>query len=88
MQRRQIRAFVGALGALACALALGSAPALASGWELSSSFGTAGTGLGQFSGGESPTGVAVNDATGEVYVVGRGRRAGGALQCRRRRGAR
>jgi DNA-binding beta-propeller fold protein YncE len=47
-----------------------AAPAFATGGHVfSSSFGTKGTGHGQF---EDPSGVAVNNATGNVYVVDKG----------------
>ncbi len=50
---------------LACGLVLSSAPALAS----SNSFGNKGSSQGQF---EEPTGVAVNETSGYVYVVDKG----------------
>ena len=60
------------LTVLAClgALAFCSAPALAvRGHVFSSSFGSAGSGAGQLS---EPAGVAVNEASGDVYVVDKG----------------
>jgi hypothetical protein len=50
------------------AFAFGVAPALA-GYAVTGSFGTAGSGSGQF---KEPNGVAVNDATKDVYVVDEG----------------
>jgi sugar lactone lactonase YvrE len=50
-------------------LMLGSQPALAGKFKLSSSFGGAGTGSGQF---ETPHGVAVEASTGDVFVVDTG----------------
>jgi hypothetical protein len=68
--RRAIAVWLCALaGALACA----NAPALAArGWEFEKSFGGAGTGDGEFadSGGfPGPTAVAVDESTGDAYVV-------------------
>ncbi|HEY5193565.1 MAG TPA: hypothetical protein VIJ39_06795 [Solirubrobacteraceae bacterium] len=55
----------------ACAvLVLGAAPALAArNHAAAGSFGKAGSGAGEFN---APAGVAVNDSTGDVYVVDRG----------------
>lgn len=65
--RRSIAAaFVTMLVASGGGLALGSTPALAGKFELSSSFGGAGTGSGQF---ETPRGAAVEASTGDVFVV-------------------
>jgi DNA-binding beta-propeller fold protein YncE len=60
-----IAASVALCSVLACGLAFLSAPALASG----SSFGSNGSGEDQFN---EPSGVAVNEATGHVYVVDKG----------------
>jgi NHL repeat len=58
------------LGVLAGGLALSAAPALAAtGYGFTGSFGSEGSGNGQF---KEPSGVAVNDATGDVYVVDKG----------------
>jgi hypothetical protein len=59
-----------AVGAIVSGLLVWSTPALAQRAHVfSSSFGSAGSGSGQFSG---PTGVAVDEATGDVYVDDRG----------------
>jgi NHL repeat-containing protein len=66
---RTIVVAVVACSALACAL-LSATPALANiGHGFSSSFGSKGTGPGELN---EPSGVAVNDATGDVYVLDRG----------------
>ncbi len=68
--RRHVVAAVMMLCTFTGALALSVAPALAArGHVFGGEFGTAGSGPGQF---EGPTGVAVNEATGEVYVVDKG----------------
>ena len=59
-----------ALAALAGVLALGVSPAFARKVYVPSvSFGGEGSGPGQF---KEPVGVAVNDETGDVYVVDKG----------------
>jgi hypothetical protein len=63
-----------ALALLACGvvLALSPAAAIADSHVFSATFGGAGAGAGQFASGNgatSPSGVAVNDATGDVYVA-------------------
>jgi hypothetical protein len=61
-----------ALLVAAVALLLTSAPAMAfseRGHAFGSAFGSTGTGNGQFS---SPSGVAVNETTGDIFVVDRG----------------
>ncbi len=67
-----LRRLVAATAALLCvlggSLALAGAPALAA-HVFSGSFGASGSGPGQFSG---PSGVAVNEETGDVYVVDKG----------------
>jgi DNA-binding beta-propeller fold protein YncE len=65
MLRRVLMVLV---GVLVGALGFGGAPALAA-HVFSGSFGEAGAGAGQFSG---PSGVAVNEETGDVYVVDKG----------------
>ena len=68
--RRLVSAAVVSLCALVGVLQLWSAPAFAARVHVfGSSFGSVGAGEGQFSG---PAGVAVNEATGDVYVVDRG----------------
>jgi hypothetical protein len=68
--RRSITtAFVTMLAASSGGLLLGSAPALAGKFELSSSFGSAGAGSGEFS---EPHAVAVEASTGDVFVVDTG----------------
>jgi phosphodiesterase/alkaline phosphatase D-like protein len=53
-----------------CALALAATPALAGeGYGVTTTFGTAGAGNGEFSG---PAGVAVNQSSEDVYVVDKG----------------
>jgi hypothetical protein len=53
--------------ALCCAFALGAAPAIAAAnFSLETHFGAEGTGSGQF---KTPHGVAVESATGDVFVV-------------------
>lgn len=61
---------VGALCAFLCALAITSAPALAVRQHLlGASFGSAGAGEGQLS---TPAGVAINESSGDIYVVDHG----------------
>jgi DNA-binding beta-propeller fold protein YncE len=56
-----------ALLCLCATLALGAAPALARrGHEFGKAFGSAGSGEGQF---KEPAGIAVNQATHQLYVV-------------------
>jgi hypothetical protein len=58
------------LGVLAGGFMFSAAPALATtGYGFTGSFGSEGSGNGQF---KEPSGVAVNDATGDVYVVDKG----------------
>ncbi len=65
--RKPALTVIATLGALLGALALAAAPALAAeGWGITSTFGTAGSGNGQFA---SPDGVAINQSTGDVFVV-------------------
>jgi hypothetical protein len=62
--------FLGVLCVVAGAVLLSSAPALAArGHVFSSAFGKAGSGNGEFS---EPSGVAVNESSGDVYVVDKG----------------
>ena len=63
--RSLVAASVALCSVLVCGLVFSGAPALAS----SSSFGNKGSGVGQF---EEPTGVAVNETSGDVYVVDKG----------------
>ncbi len=68
--RRLRRVGSATLGVLAGGLLLASAPALAAThYGLTGSFGTEGAGNGEF---KEPSGVAVNDKTGDVYVVNKG----------------
>ena len=69
--RRRVRlGLLASLCALTGALALAASPALAArGHVFGSAFGAPGTGNGQF---KEPSGVAVNEATGGVYVVDKG----------------
>ena len=68
--RNRAVAIVLALGALGAGLLLSSATALAGeGYGVSGTFGSAGSGAGQFSG---PEGVAVGQGSGEVFVVDQG----------------
>jgi DNA-binding beta-propeller fold protein YncE len=68
--RRLALAIVAWLCLLAGGLLFSSAPALAlRGHEFKTSFGAGGSGAGQF---KEPSGVAVNEATGDVYVVDKG----------------
>lgn len=65
-----IRALVVVLGALALTPLFGSASALAARDHVfSGAFSSSGTGAGQLA---EPDGVAINEATGDVYVVDRG----------------
>ncbi len=67
---RLLRAGLLTLGVLAGGLAFGGSPALAGeGLGITATFGTAGSGSGQF---KEPAGVAVNQESGDVYVVDRG----------------
>ncbi len=67
---RLLRAGLVTLGVLAGGLALCSPVALAGeGLGITATFGTAGSGNGQF---KEPNGVAVNQTSGDVYVVDRG----------------
>lgn len=64
---RLTRMGLATLCVLSGGLALTAAPALAgTGYGLSGSFGAEGSGIGQFN---EPSGVAVNNSTGDVYVV-------------------
>src|SRR5947209_7670228 len=64
---------LGLLLAAAVATAPSSALALSQrGHSLGFTFGSIGTALGQFAKGVGPTGVAVNQASGDVYVVDSG----------------
>jgi hypothetical protein len=68
--RKPALTVIATLGALLGALALATAPALAAeGWGVTSTFGTAGSGNGQFA---EPDGVAINQSNGDVYVVDKG----------------
>jgi DNA-binding beta-propeller fold protein YncE len=68
--RRLTMTTLASVCALAGALALWSVPALAArGHVFSGSFASKGTGAGQLN---EPAGVAVNEASGDVYVVDRG----------------
>jgi DNA-binding beta-propeller fold protein YncE len=68
--RRSAATALAALGVLIASLALASGPAQAlSSFGLLGQFGAAGSGDGQFS---NPAGVAVDQASGEVYVVDAG----------------